>query len=400
MNVLVVGAGLAGLSLALCLLRRGHKPLVVERARQLRGEGYMIDFFGSGYDAAERLALLPALERVHYPIESLSFVRASGEVRMAIPYPRMRELLGGRHFNFMRGDLERVLLDALGGEQAPVRFGTTVESFTERSDRVTVRLSSGSIEDVDLLVGADGVHSRTRSLAFGAGPFVRELGYHAAAFLIEDDALREKLGPTFVTLSVLGKQVSVYPIRGGRVATFWIHRDDRPIPDSSNAAAIRELRDVYGSLGWLVPRLLERAERAPSVYFDTVSQVELPHWTRNRVALVGDSCQCVSLLAGQGASMAVGAAYVLAEEFDAHRGDTRAALASYEARIKPAIAKKQKAGRNVARWFVPESSARMAVRDLVLRASSSSLGGWLLKRQIAGESVLAKNGARSSDATS
>jgi 2-polyprenyl-6-methoxyphenol hydroxylase-like FAD-dependent oxidoreductase len=148
-----------------------------------------------------------------------------------------------------------------------------------------------------------------------------------------------------------------------------------------------------------VPRLLERAETAPSLYFDTVSQVEVPHWIRDRVALLGDSCQCVSLLAGQGASMAVGAAYVLAEELDAHRGNMRAALASYQARIKPAIAKKQKAGRSVARWFVPENSARMAVRDLVLRASSSSLGGWLLKRQIAGESVLSKNKPRSLDPT-
>ncbi len=388
MKVLVVGAGLAGLSLALCLHRRGHTPVVVERAHHLRGEGYMIDFFGSGYDAAERLSLLPALEAIHYSIDALSFVRSNGEVRMAIPYPRMRELLGGRHFNFMRGDLERVLLDALGGEQAPVRFGTTVESFAERSDRIVVRLSGGSVEEFDLLVGADGVHSHTRFLAFGEGSFVRELGYHTAAYLIEDDALREEVGPTFVTLSVPGKQIGIYPIRRGRVATFWIDRDDRPISDASSTAAIRELRDVYGSLGWFVPRLLARAEMAPGLYFDTVSQVEVPHWTRDRVALVGDACQCVSLLAGQGASMAMGAAYVMAEELDAHPGDRRAALASYEARIKPAIAKKQKAGRNMARWFVPESSARMAVRDMVLRASTSMLGGWLLKRQIAGESVL------------
>ena len=104
-------------------------------------------------------------------------MRADGKERFAIPYPRMRELLGRRHFNFMRGDLERVLLDALGGEQAPVRFGTTVQSFAERGDRVAVRLSGGSVEEFDLLVGADGVHSHTRFLAFGEGRFVHELGY-------------------------------------------------------------------------------------------------------------------------------------------------------------------------------------------------------------------------------
>jgi 2-polyprenyl-6-methoxyphenol hydroxylase-like FAD-dependent oxidoreductase len=92
--------------------------------------------------------------------------------------------------------------------------------------------------------------------------------------------------------------------------------------------------------------------------------------------------------------MAVGGAYVLAEELDAHPEDLMTALASYEARIRPAIAKKQKAGRNVARWFVPESGIRMAIRDAVLRASSSALGGWLLKRQIAGESVLSGGSSR------
>jgi 2-polyprenyl-6-methoxyphenol hydroxylase-like FAD-dependent oxidoreductase len=346
----------------------------------------MIDFFGSGYDAAERLGLLEALEAVHYPIDSLSFARESGEVRFEIPYPRMRALLGGRHFNFMRGDLERVLYDA-AARVANIRFGAAIVALAERGDAIGVALRDGSVEVADLLVGADGFRSTVRALAFGADGFVRDLGYHTAAFVLEEPALRGRLRSTFLTLSAHGKQVSVYPIRHGRVATFWMHRSDAPLDDLSRGVALRELHEVYGSLGGLVPELLHHADAATSIYFDTVSQIEMPDWHRGRVVLVGDACQCVSLLAGQGASMAVGGAYVLAEELARH-DDTSVAIEAYERRLRPAIARKQKAGRGVARWFVPESALRMAVRDAVLRASASSLGGWLIRRQIAGESVL------------
>jgi 2-polyprenyl-6-methoxyphenol hydroxylase-like FAD-dependent oxidoreductase len=388
MKVLIVGAGIAGLALSLCLRRKGHMPIVVERSPALRGEGYMIDFFGSGYDAAERLDLLSELEKVHYPIELLSFVRESGEVRLRIPYPRMRALLNGRHFNFMRGDLERVLWEANGGLQAGVRFGTTIESFTDRGDRVEVRFQGGSEESFDVLVGADGARSRTRELLFGHGSFVRELGYHTAAYVFEDPALHAELGSAFVTMSVPGKQVGAYPIRGGRVATFWIHRAATRITDASAPAAAGELREAYGSLGWLVPRLLEHTRDAPSMYLDTVSQVVMPTWCRGRIGLLGDACWCVSLLAGQGASMALGGAYVLAEELDAQAARPAEGLACYEARLKRAILRKQRAGRGLARWFVPETNLRLSLRDLALRASSSALGAWLLRRQIAGESVI------------
>jgi 2-polyprenyl-6-methoxyphenol hydroxylase-like FAD-dependent oxidoreductase len=388
MRVLIVGGGLAGLSLALCLKRDGCAPLILERAPRLRGEGYMIDFFGSGYDACGRLELLPQLEEIHYPIDALTFIRREGDEGFSVPYPRMRDLLGGRHFNFMRGDLERVLFDALGGERAPVRFGVTVESFAKSGEGLEAKLSDGSVESCDLLVGADGVHSRVRGLAFGNGQFVRELGYHTAAFVFDDPALRDEIGSSFVTHTALGKQVSVYPIRGGRVATFWIHRDRSPIADSSREAAAAELRAIYGNAGWLAPRLLARLETAPSIYFDTVSQVDLPSWSDGRLVLLGDACGSVSLLAGQGASMAVGGAYVLAEELRASKGDVVSAVGRYVSRIKPAIAKKQRAGRGAARWFVPETGWRMAVRDAVLRASATAWGGWLLKRQISGESVL------------
>jgi 2-polyprenyl-6-methoxyphenol hydroxylase-like FAD-dependent oxidoreductase len=390
MRVLIVGAGLAGLTLARCLERNGDDPVVLERSPTLRGAGYMIDFFGSGYDVAERLGLLAELEARHYPIARLSFRAPDGSARFSIPYERMRELLGGRHFNLMRGDLEGVLFDALAG-RIHVRFGSTIESLAARDDGVEVILNDGSKERAELLVGADGVHSRVRTLAFGEDTrFVRPLGYHTAAFVFDDPAMRAEIGDAFVTLTVPGRQIALYPIRDGKVATFWVHRSDDPIVDVSAQAAARELREVYGGLGWLVPRVLAHAGDTTSTYFDTVTQVVLPTWSAGRVVLVGDACQCVSLLAGQGASLAVAGAFILAEEIARDRSDVPALLARYERRLKPAVLRKQKAGRNMARWFVPDGTVRLAIRDAVLELSSSALGGWLLRRQISADSVITR----------
>jgi 2-polyprenyl-6-methoxyphenol hydroxylase-like FAD-dependent oxidoreductase len=389
MRVLVVGAGIAGLTLALCLERNGCDVIVVERTPGLRDDGYMIDFFGSGYDVGERLGLLAKLEAIHYPIAWLSFLASDGTTRFRVEYETMRRLLGGRHFNFMRGDLERLLFEALAG-RAEVRFGQTIQSFEQSDAKLDVVLSDGSNERVDLLVGADGVHSGVRSLAFGKEhEFVRQLGYHTAAFVFDDQEMQATIGNAFATLTVPGRQVALYPIRGGRVATFWVHRSDETIVDGSPQAAARELREVFGKLGWLVAKVLDHADVSMATYFDTVSQVIMPKWSNGRVVLLGDACQCVSLLAGQGASMAMGGAYVLAEELE-RAPDIPSALDEYERRIRPAILKKQKAGRGIARWFVPEGPFRLAVRDGILRMSASRVGGWLLRRQIAGDSVIAK----------
>jgi 2-polyprenyl-6-methoxyphenol hydroxylase-like FAD-dependent oxidoreductase len=128
MRVLIAGAGIAGHTLALCLLRRGFQALVVEKAPSFPTGGYMMDFFGSGYDACERLGLMEELERIHYPIDRFVFLDARGGERFALPYSVLRKRLFGDHlFNFLRGDLVRVLNDRVRGS-VEFRFGTRLRS--------------------------------------------------------------------------------------------------------------------------------------------------------------------------------------------------------------------------------------------------------------------------------
>jgi len=227
-----------------------------------------------------------------------------------------------------------------------------------------------------------------RQLAFGApSRFTRQLGYRMAAFILDASPRELHTSAAFVTLTCPNRQVTVYPIRGGRLATFFLHKACGPVQEPVRDAACDELQRVYGDLGWIVPDLLAQCRTLQSIYFDAVEQVQMPAWSIGRVVLVGDACQCVTPLAGQGASMALTAAYTLAEELDPH-GDVRQALARYEGRLKPAIERQQAAGRRIAKWFVPDDTPHRIVRDLATRMSTWPGIAGVVRRRMAAESVL------------
>jgi 2-polyprenyl-6-methoxyphenol hydroxylase-like FAD-dependent oxidoreductase len=377
MNVLISGGGIAGLTLAFWLNRLGQRPTVVERSPWLRDDGYMIDFFGPGYDVAEKMGLLADLQSLHHRIPRVVIVDAAGRERAAVRTDALRKLLDWRHFNFMRGELER-LLHTTVADHVPVRFGASVASFDQDERQVHVRFADGTSGDFDLLVGADGLHSHVRQLAFGdESQFTRFLGYYTAAFI-----LGEPLGPrdAFTTLSARERQVSIYPIPVDRTATFLIHKAHRVLEHISPDVAREELQTAYGDLGWVVPELLQRAQDVPDLYFDSVSQVVMPSWSAGRLTLVGDACGCVSLVAGQGASMAMAGAYILAREL-ASGDDVAAALARYERLVRLVVEQKQRAGKRFARWVVPDTSLRVSFQAFSLRAAGWPVLAPVIKRQ-------------------
>lgn len=382
MRVIIVGAGIAGLTLALRLQRLGWEPLVVERAPRLRGEGYMIDFFGPGFDAAERMNLLPRLEAIHHPIGELLFVDGDGRRKLSVEYAVLRRcLFANRHFNFLRGDLEASLYDAVGAE-TEIRFDTTVSRVAQGSAGVDVELNDGTSERADVLVGADGVHSRVRALAFGPEERFRlELGHLTAAYILE----RPPLGAppeAFTTVTAPGRMVAVYPIPGNRAATFFVHRTRAASAELARGA--REvLPGVYGDLGSVAPDLLAGLADADSVYFDELTQVRLDRWVHGRVALLGDAAWCVSLLAGQGASLALGGADLLADELHRDRADPSRALSTWARRMGQPVAARQRAGVRMARWFVPTDPLRMWLRTQLLRTSTSPLLSRIMRRGLA-----------------
>jgi 2-polyprenyl-6-methoxyphenol hydroxylase-like FAD-dependent oxidoreductase len=379
LNVLIVGAGVAGLTAAYWFKRSGHDVHVIERAAWPRDDGFMIDFYGPGFAAAEEMGLLSELAKIHREIPRLTFESASGSPLFSLSYRDVRRrLFGGRHFNFLRSDLERVLLARVFGD-VDIHFGVSLAKLRPLGVRMMAILSDQTNVVCDLVVGAGGVHSRTRRLWMDAtASCERYLQFDAAAFSIDDATVRASVGSELCTLTGRGKQVSIYPLARNRVAVFFVHEREATLRDRSPTSVAHELRSAYGGFGGAVPALLSRIETANDLYYDSVTQVSLPYWSMGRVVLVGDACQCVSPLGGQGASLAMAGARTLVQEIIANE-HLSSGLSAYERRMRPVVARAQDAARRMTRWIAPHNRVRLFARDMALRSSAWPVSSTLMR---------------------
>lgn len=363
-RILISGGGIAGLTLAFWLHRWGFEPTVVESAPAVRGGGYMIDFWGVGYDVVERMGVLEQVKAAHQHIPALEFVDERNRVRSRMRIEKLRELIGYRHFNLLRSALERVLYDAVRND-VDVRFGQSIGELRTSREAVEVQFASGGLEQFDLVIGADGLRSNTRRLSFGSDDqFEKFLGYYVASFTIDD---YRPENPQFQLLTVPGKQIGLYPVGGGKLAAYFLFAAPENLGRLTVTDRKRVLREAFAGVRWETPRILEQLDAAPDFYFDTVSQIRAERWSRERVALVGDACQCVSLISGQGSALAMASAYVLAGELRRANGAHPEAFEKYERIMKPEISRKQQSAVRFAGSFVPRTRFGLFARDLFVR---------------------------------
>ncbi|MGW5362764.1 FAD-dependent monooxygenase [Actinopolymorpha pittospori] len=379
-RAIIVGAGIAGLAAALRLHQAGWQPMVIERAPARRDGGYAVTFSGLGYDAAERMGILPDLAKRHITPEEMNYIKPNGERRFSVPGPTVRAMLGDRALNVLRGDIEDVLYEQVR-ERIELRFGTILETVAQNADGVSAALSDGSVERADLLIGADGLHSTTRTLVFGPEEEFRvDLDHMVAVFML--DHLPADVAPGATeTLTVTGRTLAIISLGDGRAAAFFGYRTERPSAELAEGAK-SVLPKVYGDIGWAAPDVLAQLRTAESVYFDSISQVVLPSWSRGRVALLGDAAWCVTLFAGYGSSLAVAGADLLGAALESHPDDIGVALAEWEKDLRPEAEKKQRLGRKVKGLYAPADPFRLWLRDVPLRLAALPPVGRLLQRRL------------------
>jgi 2-polyprenyl-6-methoxyphenol hydroxylase-like FAD-dependent oxidoreductase len=366
-RVLISGGGIAGPALAFWLCRRGIEVTVVERAPGLRPGGHAVDVRGVARRVVEQMGLMAAM-----PADLFGGEGIVAEIEIA------------------RGDLARILHDATSAG-AGYRFGDRITALTQDADGVDVTFARGDAGRFDVVIGADGVHSGVRALAFGPDrDFVRYLGGYTAYFTVPDPGDLENWFQLFSAPG--GRTAGLRPERGGTAKASLGFRTPTPAYEGAGVAEQqRVLAERLAGVGWKVPSLLAAMPQAADFYFDSINQVRVDQWWRGRVALLGDAGYCGSPLAGLGTSMALVGAYVLAGELAAAPGDPGAAFAAYQGEMADYVAAGLELPPGGIAMFAPNSRALIALRGLSWRMMNHwPMRGILAKQFTKAEAITLK----------
>lgn len=350
-SILISGASIAGPALAFWLRRYGFEPTVVERAPALRPGGYAVDFRGASMRALERMGLLEEVRRRQTRIGAITIVDRDNRKVASMP-----DGFTSGELEILRGDLAKVFHQATRATTEYI-FGDSIEALEQGESGVEVWFESGNRRRFDLVVGADGLHSRVRSVAFGdESAFVHYLGYHVSIFTIPNYLNLHHSGVYYGTL---GKKVGIFSGGDSREAKASFFFATKPLGRRETEQQKAILREHFEREGWESPRLMELMKTAPDFYFDSVSQVKMDRWSAGRAILVGDAAWCASPLSGMGTGMAVVGAYVLAGELAEADGDYAVAFASYERLMREFVRRCQGIADGGTDWFVPRTRFRL-----------------------------------------
>ncbi|WP_035306846.1 FAD-dependent monooxygenase [Actinokineospora inagensis] len=333
-SVLISGASVAGPALAYWLGRHGFAVTVVERAEGPRRGGQAIDVRGAALSVVEWMGVRDAVAARSTDMRGMSFVDSEGT---ELHRSTEETLTGGRidspDIEILRDDLAEILLGIAPAEYV---YGDTITAIEDRGDDVLVTFENAEPRGFDLVVGADGLHSRVRALAFGdEGDYIHHLGVYLAVFTMDNILGLDHWQTYYRTETVMA---GIYSARANTEARglLGFEGTDLGIDHRDLRAQRDELTKRFDGAGWKVQEMLDAMLVAPDFYFDSMAQIKMDRWSSGRVALVGDAGYCGSPMSGQGTSMALVGAYVLAGELS-RTDDHAAAFAAYEAKMRPFV---------------------------------------------------------------
>ena len=356
-HAVVSGASIAGLSAAYWLERTGWKVTVVERAPEFRDGGQNVDVRGVARDVLARMGLFDAVRAANTTETGAVIVDADGRVTAELPAGPDGATA---ELEVLRGDLARILLDALP-EETEVVYGDVVEHVDDRADGLEVVLASGRALTADLLVVAEGVRSSTRDLLLGDLVGRRPLGISMVFGTIprtaeDDDRWRwHNAGG--------GRQVHLRPDNHGTTRAMFAWTSDEDLAALDRGDALARVRERYADAGWAAPRILDGFDTSDDVYVDQLTQIRMPTWHRGRVCLVGDAAWCVTPMGGAGASLALTSGYVLAASLSA-AASTEDALTASENWMRPLVDEVQQLPRGLIGFAYPQTALGLRLRHL------------------------------------
>ena len=343
LNVLVSGASVSGLSAAYWLSHYGFKVTVVERAPHLRPGGQGVDVRGAAaLEVADRMGILTTIRERSTKLTGMSLVDPAGK---ELFHSTERTLTGGRfdspNVEILRDHLCQVFYDAVGG-RVEYLFDDSIASLNQDETGVDVAFINAAPRRFDLVIGADGVRSKVRRIAFGPDErFMHYLGSYIAIFPVPNFLALDHWQVFCQDGDVMGGLLVMAKDEPARTYLGFSAPEPLSYDYRDIAQQKRLLVDRVAGRGWEFPRLLAYMQDAPDFYFDSINQVRMDRWSDGRVVLLGDAGYCASVSTGQGTSIAMIAAYVLAGELATHRHEPLVGIRSYELELRDFVLRNQ-----------------------------------------------------------
>ena len=371
LKVLISGAGIAGCTLAYWLTRSGHSVTVTERSRSLRSSGSPVDVRGPAVEVAERMNVLAQLREARIRLQGMTLLDLAGRRVARVDIEALRSSIVPKDIEIARGDLARILHGASAND-ADYIFGDSIKTLSQDGMGVDVTFEQSRPRRFDLVIGADGLHSIVRCLAFGAdSEFVTHAGLYAATVPLSDNT---DAGHEMFMLNVPGKLAALHPRAGAPLAYFVFWHPKIPEFDYTNLDQHKSILERnFTGIGWRVPEFLAAVRAASDLYFDSVARVHVADWARGRIALLGDAASCVSLF-GDGSTLAIAGAYELARALEECPGDPSGAFARYQAMHGKLVASKQRNLGRMAARIVPKTSAGIWLSTRVFWKAIAGIG--------------------------
>jgi 2-polyprenyl-6-methoxyphenol hydroxylase-like FAD-dependent oxidoreductase len=363
-TVLISGASIAGPALAYWLHRYGFAVTVVEKARTPRTGGYPIDLRGTAIEVAARMGVLPRLREAHIDTRRITFLDADGSRVASVAPHAVAGSVEGRDLEVARGDLAAILYSTVR-DDVEFLFDDAIGALDQTDHGVDITFRSGARRTFDLVIGADGVHSHTRGLVFGPeAPFHRHLGYRFAVFTMPNTL---GLSRELVMWSAPGKTAALYATGGKDDAIHTFLNVHQPQRDTLRSPRADQIAETFADAAWKVPDIIDTMHHADDLFSDTVGQIRMPAWSSGRVALVGDAAYAPSFLTGQGTSLALVGAYMLAHAL-ATNPDHRKAFGAYEHSTRDFVAANQALVDDGGAALFPATAHDLEQRNTGLRA--------------------------------
>ena len=346
---MVIGASIAGPAVCYWLKKFGFSPTLIERNDILSKGGYAIDVRGIAIDVVKRMGIYEKICDMRTQLETGYYVDANGNIVLK----EQGEKFGfrqGEEVEIVRGDLVEILMQSI--KDIPCYFSQAIDRIEQYDETVKVTFKNGRTENYDLIIGADGVHSSTRGIIFADDEYdLIDLGYYISVFSIPNYLNLNRSGIYF---ELNQKSIHIASDKNLNVAfAGFMFRSSQKLDNIRNEKEQKSLlKNTFLNLGWESNKLLELMDDSNDFYFDAIMQVKMKSWTKGRVVLVGDSGYCASPLSGQGTSLALAGAYILAGELKASGGNYSTAFKQYNTLMRPYVEANQGFGAWVSETFL------------------------------------------------